>query len=380
MSVFESTEFGEHDQVVFCRDRAAGLYAIIAIHDRTLGPAVGGCRMRPYDSEAEAIRDVLRLSRGMTYKNAMAGLPLGGGKSVILGDPRRDKSEALLRAFGRFVEGLSGRYIAAEDVGFSVDDIEVVGRETRHVAGLESGLAASGDPSPFTAYGVLVGMRVAVEHRLARKSLEGVRIAVQGLGHVGSHLCRLLHQEGASLVVADIDEAKTRTVAAECDARSVPVADIHAQDVDVFAPCALGAVLDDATIPQLRAAVVAGAANNQLAEPAHAAMLAGRGILYAPDYVINAGGIINICGELAGDYDRNRIRERVAGIHDTLMRVFRAADEEGRDTAAVADALARAVLEEARAKTRRGGRALSQVARFDAPSCVPFASNREVSM
>jgi leucine dehydrogenase len=362
MSIFESAEYCEHDQVVFCRDRAAGLFAIIAIHDRTLGPAVGGCRMWPYDSEAEAIRDVLRLSRGMTYKNAMAGLPLGGGKSVILGDPRRDKSEALLRAFGRFVEGLGGRYIAAEDVGFSVEDIEVVGRETGHVAGLESGGAASGDPSPFTAYGVLSGMRAAVEHRLARKSLEGVRVAVQGLGHVGVYLCRLLHEAGASLVVADVDAGRVRQVVAEVGARPVAADVIHAQDVDVFAPCALGAVLDDTTIPQLRVAVVAGAANNQLAEPAHAAMLAERGVLYAPDYVINAGGIINICGELSGDYDRERVRERVAAVYDTLMRVFRAADEEGRDTAAVADSMARAVLEKARAKSGRGGRALSQVA------------------
>jgi glutamate dehydrogenase/leucine dehydrogenase len=248
LSIFDSQDFADHDQVSFCRDRSSGLFAIIAIHDVSLGPAVGGCRMWPYACEEEAIRDALRLSRGMTYKNAMAELPHGGGKSVILGDPRRDKSEALLRAFGRFVESLGGRYVAAPDVGMSVHDMDIMSGETRYVAGVSNQSRASGDPSPFTAHGVLAALRVAVEHRLQRSSLEGLRVALQGVGSTGMQLCQLLHEQGAALVVADVNPQAAAEAVARFGARAVRPEDIHAEDVDVFAPCALGAVLNDESV------------------------------------------------------------------------------------------------------------------------------------
>jgi len=349
MTVFEAPEFAEHDEVVFCRDSRSGLRAIIAIHDTAFGPAVGGCRMWPYETETEAIRDALRLSRGMSYKSAMAGLPLGGGKSVIIGDPRRDKTEALLRAFGRCIDRLGGRYVAAEDVGLSVEDIETIGLETRHVAGLSMSRGASGDPSPLTACGVYEGMRAAVRHRLGREGLGGLRIAVQGLGHVGMRLCEHLHQEGAELLVADLDAGAVEAAVRAFGAKAVPADLILAQEVDVVAPCALGAVLDDESIPRLRARVIAGAANNQLAEERHGVELAERGILYAPDYVINAGGIINVAGEVCGDYDLARSMERVAAIADTLHAIFDEARRRGEATSRVADRIARARLEAARA-------------------------------
>lgn len=347
--VFDSAEYSEHEQVVFCRDGKSGLFSIIAIHDSTLGPAAGGCRMWPYESEKEAIRDVLRLSQGMTYKNAMAELPLGGGKAIILCDQRREKSEPLLRAFGRFVEGLGGRYITAEDVGVSVADMEIVARETRHVAGLSRGRAASGDPSPLTARGVVVGMKAAVRHRLGREWLGGLRVLVQGVGNVGLHVCRLLQAEGAELFVSDVNRAAVERAVTETGAKAVTAEDVFDQEVDVFAPCALGAVLDDWTVPRLRATIVAGAANNQLAEPRHAMALAERGILYAPDYVINAGGIINVAEELSGHYDCVRVLGRVERIGETLSRIFREVSERGGDTASIADAMAREKIEVARA-------------------------------
>jgi leucine dehydrogenase len=341
MSVFSAPDFAQHEEVVFCRDAAAGLSAIIAVHSTQAGPALGGCRMWPYADEAAALADVLRLARGMTLKAAMAGLAFGGGKSVIIGDPRRDKSEKLFLALARFVDRLGGRYIVAEDSGTSVADMEIVRRGTRHVAGIAEG--GSGDPSPATAWGVFHGMRAAVRHRLGAESLEGLTIAVQGLGHVGRILCEHLAGAGARLVVSDIDEARVHRAVAELGAEAVAPEAIFTAPADVFAPCALGAVLDDATVPLLGAPVVAGSANNQLARPEHGAALARRGILYAPDYVINAGGIINIAHEGPG-YERERAMAHVARIHDTLAELFGYADAERLPTSEAADRLAEARL------------------------------------
>ena len=337
MTLFTHPEFDGHQQVAFFHDPDSGLRAIIAIHNLNRGPALGGCRMWPYDSEDEALTDALRLSRGMTYKSALAGLAYGGGKSVVIGDPRRDKSPALFRALGRSVETLGGRYIVAEDVGISVEDVEIMARGTRHVAGVRA--RGAGDPSPATAYGVLMGIRAAVAHRLGRDSLQGVRVAVQGLGHVGRALCGLLAKEGAALVVTDIHSGTVREVVAELGARAVAPEAIYEAEVEVFAPCALGAVLNDDTIARLHAPVVAGSANNQLAQPRHGAELRRRGILYAPDYVINAGGVIYISHEGAA-FNRARALAHVAEIRDTLAEIFRRADQAGLATSEAADRLA----------------------------------------
>lgn len=345
MAVSRASDPDSHEQVLAFHDSASGLRGIVAIHDRTLGPAMGGCRMWPYADGAAAMRDALRLSRGMSFKNALADLPLGGGKAVIIGDPRKDKNEALFHAFGRFVHTLQGRYITAEDVGVSVRDMEWVRQETPYVAGLRG---ASGDPSPMTARGVFMGIRSAVRHRLGHDSLRGLRVAVQGLGHVGSYLCRELHAAGASLIVSDIHQDSVHSIVEELDAVAVAPDAIMGVEADVFAPCALGGVLNDATIPQLRVAIVAGAANNQLDEVRHGEALRARGILYAPDYVINAGGIINAASELQGPYDRQRVLERVEAIEQTLDRVFERAALEGMSPAYVADDLARQRIRAAR--------------------------------
>ena len=337
MSVFSSSDFDNHEQVVFCHDAASGLKAIIAIHNTNRGPALGGCRMWSYASEAEAVTDVLRLSRGMTYKSALAKLPYGGGKSVIIGDPRLDKSPALFRAMGRAVQRLAGRYIVAEDVGISVPDVEIMQQETRHVAGTTAG--GAGDPSPATAYGVYMGLRAAVKHKLGRNELEGLTVAVQGLGHVGYYLCKHLAEAGARLVVTDINETAIQTAVAEFDAERVAPDEIYAVDCDVFAPCALGAVINDDTLEFLKAKVIAGSANNQLHEPRHGEILKQRGVLYAPDYVINAGGVIDISHE-GRDYDKGKAFAHVAEIHDTLLEIFRRAESEGVPTGEAADRIA----------------------------------------
>ncbi len=345
MHLFDHPEFDDHEQVVFCSDAESGLRAIIAVHDTTLGPSLGGCRMWPYANDEEALRDVLRLSRGMTYKSALAGLPLGGGKSVIIGNPRTDKSEALLRAMGRNVERLGGRYIVAEDSGTGVPDIKTMARETAHVSGVvekatEDGGTRSGDPSPSTAYGVFVGLQAAVRHRLHRTDLEGLTVAIQGVGSVGGHLARYLGAAGARLWITDINEEQVRRVADSVGATPVGVNEIFDLDVDVFAPCAMGAVLNDASIARLTCPVIAGAANNQLAEARHGQTLFDRGILYAPDYVINAGGVIDVYYERAG-YDHPRVVQQIERIADTLTEIFTRADSERRPTAAVADRMAR---------------------------------------
>ena len=336
MTVFESKDFDHHEQVVYCSDARSGLRAIIAIHNTNLGPALGGCRMWPYAREEEALRDALRLSRGMTYKNALAGLDYGGGKAVVIGDPRTDKSEALLRAIARAVDSLGGRYITAEDVGMTVQDMDVLRQVTPHARGISRGC---GNPSPATAFGVYNGIRAAVAYKLKRNGLDGLRVAVQGLGSVGGRLCDYLARDGARLAVADIDEPRVRQAVEAHGAEAVPVEEIAEYDAEVFAPCALGAILTDETIPRIKAGIVAGAANNQLAEPRHGEALTARGILYAPDYVINAGGVIDVAAEGPG-YDEDTVLARAAGIHDTLIGIFQRADAEGLPTSAIADRMA----------------------------------------
>jgi leucine dehydrogenase len=330
---------GEFEEVVFFHDAPSELQGIVAIHSTALGPSLGGTRFYPFKTEEDALRDVLRLARGMTYKSAAAGLDLGGGKAVIIGDPKRSKSEELLRAYGRFLESLGGRYITAEDVGTTGDDMDMIRRETRFVTGVSPAMGGSGDPSPVTAWGVYQGMIACAEEAWKDASLTGKRIAVQGVGKVGYHLCKHLVDAGASLVVADVDVDAVARAVREFGCDTAEPDKIHAEECDVFAPCALGGIIRDDTIPSLKCRVVAGAANNQLAAPEHGEQLAELGILYAPDYIINAGGIINVADELRG-YDRDRAMRQVEGIYRTLRRIFSMASEQGITTARAADHLA----------------------------------------
>ncbi len=339
MHVFEKLAEFRYEQLVFCHDKATGLRAIIAVHDSTLGPALGGCRMYPYASEDDAIVDVLRLARGMTYKAAASGLNLGGGKSVIIGDPHKDKSEALFRSFGRYIETLGGRYIVAEDVGTSTEDANFIRVETGHVVGVDVTRGGSGDPSPFTALGVLQGMRACADAVFGTTSLEGRTVAVQGVGHVGHHLCRLLYEEGARLIVADVDAAALGLAVQEFGAKAVQPDEIPTIPCDVYAPCALGATVNDATIPGFRCRVIAGSANNVLLEARHGEALAERGILYAPDYVINAGGLINVADELEG-YNERRATKRVMRIEERIRSIIRISKRDGVPTNVAADTLA----------------------------------------
>jgi len=343
MAVFNLRAYDDHEQIVFCSDVASGLKAIIAIHSTALGPAVGGCRMWEYNTDEGALVDALRLSRGMTYKNAMAGLPFGGGKSVIIGNPKTLKSEALFRAFGKFVHSISGRYVSAEDVGTSPADIAIVHKETPYVLGLEG---KSGDPSPMTAFGVYEGIKAAVKSKLGRDSLDGVRISVQGLGHVGYYLCKHLADEGAKLIVTDINKESIEKVVTDFKATAVDINAIYTQDVDVYAPCALGATVNDETLPRLKCSIIAGAANNVLAEDRHGVALMNRGILYAPDYVINAGGIINVSFE--NNYSKEAAMKKTENIYNTLMHVFDRATAESKPTNVVADELARQLVAQGR--------------------------------
>ncbi|MAA98896.1 MAG: amino acid dehydrogenase [Stappia sp.] len=335
--VFDHPEFDAHEQVVFGHDEATGLSTIIAVHSTALGPALGGCRMWAYPNPGEALTDALRLSRGMTYKNALAGLDLGGGKAVILADPRRDKTQALLAAFGGQVDRLAGSYITAEDVGISDADMEVVATRTAHVRGIRA--TGLGDPSPYTALGVFRGIQAALAHRFGSDDPAGRTVTVQGLGHVGMDVARRLHEAGARLTVADIHQPAVERAVAAFGAKSVAADRAHAAEADVFVPCALGAGLNDETIPELGAPIVAGAANNQLAEERHDAALRKRGVLYAPDYAINAGGVISVALGEPGVGDA-AIRAKVEAIGDTLARIFRIADESDQPTQAVADRLA----------------------------------------
>lgn len=331
-----------HEQVVFCQDRASGLRAIIAIHSSALGPALGGTRFHPYDTEEEAVDDVLNLSRGMAYKNALAGLDHGGGKAVIIGDPTRDKSEVLLRAYGRFVQSLGGRYITACDVGTYVDDMDVVAKECDFVTGRSPENGGAGDSSVLTAYGVFQGMLASAEHRWGTPTLRGRRVGVAGVGKVGRHLVGHLVADGASVVITDVDERAVARVRLEHPAVDfVPDTDalIRIPDLDVYAPCALGGALNDDTVPVLTAAVVCGAANNQLAHPGIEKTLAERGVLYAPDYLVNSGGVIQVADERHG-FDFERAKRKASGIRATTARIFALADEEGVPPAVAADRLA----------------------------------------
>ncbi len=335
MMLFELLEHYDFGAVHVARDAASGMHAIVAIHDTRLGPAIGGCRFLPYAAERDALVDALRLARGMTYTAALAGLPHGGGKTVMLRPDKFFDRAAVFRAYGRFIDGLGGRYYTAEDAGTGIEDMEVVRQVTKQVVGT-GGSSGSGDPSPFTALGVRRGIAACVTLRLGRDSLEGIHVAVQGVGHVGYQLCRELFEQGATLSVADVDVLKSERAQREFGARVVPIENIFDVECDVLAPCALGSALNDATIPRIAAKIVAGAANNQLAEPRHGDDLHSRGIVYAPDYAINAGGLINVALELNG-YDAAKSRDRTMRVYDTIHEIAERSQHSLTPTYRVAD-------------------------------------------
>jgi leucine dehydrogenase len=348
MEIFQRMAEHNHEQLVFCYDPATGYKGIIAIHNTTLGPALGGTRFWNYNSDEEAIVDVLRLARGMTYKAAVAGLNLGGGKAVIIGDNKTTRREMIFRSHGRFVESLGGRYYTAEDVGTSVEDMDYVKMETEYVTGVAGG---SGDPSPVTAYGTYRGIKACAREKYGSDSLNGMTIAVQGTGHVGYYLCKFLAQEGAALVVTDIDDARVRRVVDEFGAQAVTPDQIYGVAAQVFAPCALGAIVNDDTIPQFRFDIIAGAANNQLAQERHGDQLHKRDILYAPDYVINAGGLINVYGEL-NDWTAEQAKRKAGEIYETLCQIFELAKSDGIPTYEAADRVAERRIEQVGALQR----------------------------
>ena len=324
--VFGQTSFNDHEQVVFCFDKDTGLKAIIGIHNTVLGPALGGTRMWSYQNEWEAVNDVLRLSRGMTYKSAISGLNLGGGKAVIIGDAKTQKTPELMRRFGEFVHTLSGKYITAEDVGMKTEDMDTVHDVTPYVTGISESRGGSGNPSPVTAYGVYMGMKAAVQHKYGTNLLAGKKVLVQGVGHVGETLVSHLVNEGAEVFIADLNEARLLELASTYGAKILNNNEVYHADVDIYAPCALGATLNDDTIPQLKATIVAGAANNQLAdENRHGLMLQERGILYAPDFLINAGGIINVYAEIE-KYDKAEALRRTENIYHTTLEILTSAE------------------------------------------------------
>lgn len=334
--VIAQMETYDHEQVVFCQDKATGLKAIIAIHNTTLGPALGGTRMWMYNNEMEALHDVLRLSRGMTFKAAISGLNLGGGKAVIIGDSQTQKSEALFRRFGKFVNSLSGNYITAEDMGISPRDMEQVKMETDYVTGLPVSLGGSGDPSPVTAYGVFMGMKAAVKEQYGKDGISGLKVMVQGVGHVGEHLVKYITDEGGKVLISDINEKRLAEVSEKYGATVIAKEDVYDVDVDVYAPCAMGATINDDTINRFKCGVIAGAANNQLEnEKEHGEALIKKGILYAPDFLINAGGLINVNREVVG-YGRDYAMELTENIYHTTMDIFHRAKAEKITTHAAA--------------------------------------------
>lgn len=325
---FETLADYGHEQVVFCQNKEAGLKAIIAIHNTTLGPALGGTRMWNYKNDEEALKDVLRLSRGMTYKAAVSGLNLGGGKAVIIGDSATQKNELLFRTFGKFIEGLAGRYITAEDVGTAEKDMEYIHMETKYVTGISKAIGGSGDPSPVTAYGVYAGIKACANYKWGSDSLSGKKIAVQGAGHVASFLCEYLSKDGAQIFVTDINENKIAELTKKVKVNVVKPDEIYDVDSDIFSPNALGAVLNDNTLGRIKADIIAGGANNQLEiEDVHGPKLVEKGLVYAPDYAINAGGIINIASELEG-YNQERALKQAEGIYDTITRILKISEKE----------------------------------------------------
>jgi leucine dehydrogenase len=351
MSVFEAEDFDHHETVAFFDDKKSGLRAIIAIHSTALGPACGGTRMYPYASGDAALTDVLRLSRGMSYKNAIADLPLGGGKAVIIGDPAKDKSDARFLAFADAINTLGGRYLTAMDVGMAPKDMPVIARGTDYVWGFDKPGHISGDSGPDTALGVFVGLKAAVKHRLGAETTKGLTVAIQGLGKVGMGLAKRLHAEGAKLIVADVNEEAVRKAVEAFGARPVAPSDVVTTECDVLSPNAMGAILDDKSIAALRARVVAGGANNQLLRPEHGAALKARDVLYAPDYVINGGGIIRVAGQINA-WSEAEIERRVLNIYNTLGQIFRRSDAEGQPTSVVADRMAEERIAAGRAKAQ----------------------------
>ncbi len=338
MDITLSPSYDNHENVVFMDDAETGLQAIIAIHNTNLGPAVGGCRMFPYADKSEALEDVLRLSRGMTYKSALAGLPMGGGKAVIIGDPSHQKTPAMLSKMGQFIDSLNGQYISAEDSGTNVSDLKLMAQETEYVLGVNDQQEFGGDPSPLTAHGIFCGIQASLEHKFGRASLNGSRIAIQGAGAVGRSLAKKLIDAGAEVFVADINDHNIRA-AQDLGAQAVAIDNIVSFDADVFAPCAMGAVINDVTITKLSAAIVAGGANNQLAVPQHGEMLRKRGVLYAPDFVINAGGIIEICRQ----YQNASVDDcyaQIEKIGSTLTQIFEQSSEQKVCTSLVAEQIA----------------------------------------
>lgn len=323
--VFGQLSFNDHEQVVFCNDKDTGLRAIIGIHNTVLGPALGGTRMWNYASEWEALNDVLRLSRGMTYKSAITGLNLGGGKAVLIGDAKTQKTPELMRKFGEFVHSLSGKYITAEDVGMETSDMDLVREVTPFVTGISESKGGAGNPSPITAYGVFMGMKAAAKYKYGSDDLDGKKILVQGIGHVGESLVEHLSNEGAIVYIADINPSKLEEVSKKYSAK-IYTEDVYAANVDIYAPCALGATINDETIQRMKAGIIAGAANNQLAdENIHGKLLQEKGILYAPDFLINAGGIINVYAELEG-YDKAEIIRKTENIYNTTLEILRTAE------------------------------------------------------
>lgn len=339
MEIFKSLVHDEHEQVAFWSDRVAGLRSIIAIHDTTLGPAIGGVRMHSYKSEEEALKDVLLLSKSMTYKAAAAGINLGGGQGVIIGDPLKDKNELILRSFGRFVESLNGRYITAEDVGATVEDMEIVRYETKYVTGLSRALGGGGDPGPVTAIGMVHGLLACAEKVFGKKSLQGLKVAIQGLGNVGFNLAQLLFERKCKLLVADVDQNKVNLAKEKFGAEVIPPDEIYEVKADIFSPNSLGGVINDRTIDRLRVKIVAGAANNQLEEDRHGDILHQKKILYAPDFVIGAGGLINVVNELEG-YHQERAIKQASGIYEILSRVLEKSEKENIPTHKAATLLA----------------------------------------
>lgn len=339
MQLFETLSTAGHEQVVFCHDSESGLRAIIAIHNTVLGPALGGLRMWPYENDEAALTDVLRLSRGMTYKSAVTGLNLGGGKSVIIGDPRKDKSEALLRAFGRAVESLNGRYLTAEDVGMNVSDMEYIRMETAHVTGIPESMGGSGDPSPFTALGTLQGIKACLQVKYQDEDISKYSFAIQGVGHVGFNLARLIREAGGKVFVSDIHQDNVDVCVDELGCEAVEVNEIYDVDATVFAPSALGAVVNENTLDRFRFPIICGSANNVLKTEADGHELEKKGILYGPDYAVNAGGLINVSLEYEG-YNRERAQEKVMGIYDNILAIFRLAKEENITSFEAADRLA----------------------------------------
>ncbi len=338
MSIFQTPDFDQHELVAYCVEESLGLKAIIAIHNTHRGPALGGCRIWNYTNEDEATRDALRLSRGMTYKAALANLNLGGGKAVIIADPKTQKSPEMLQAFGRFVERFNGAYITAEDVGTTPQDMAEIRKETSHVVGLDTN-GGSGDPSILTAFGVYQGIKGSALQKYGTDSLSGIKIALQGLGHVGMYLAERLHKEGAILTVTDINIDNVNQVVEKFAATAVKPEDIYAVDCNIFSPCALGGIINNETIPQLKCQIIAGAANNQLLTRNHGDILKEKGILYAPDYLINAGGLINVTYE-GPNYDREVVMTHVAGLKDTLLEIFHTAEEQNISTSAASDQIA----------------------------------------